>query len=1109
MPEIKIPDYLQSLFSEKQFQTDLKDHPLSKVFLPEGALLLLARTLSEGHHLFLVGKDEIAAEGMFEALQSFGVPECCFYPNIDVIPFTRVYASPDRLSDRVKALFALRDEKPKIVVTTLESYLRRLPPAENFDAESLKIKVGDLLDREDFARRLAHLGYIREYKAGEAGTFSIRGDIVDVFPPHCLHPVRISFFDVEVESLRSFHSVSQVSIDELEEFTLIPANEFACVSEELEMDREERELFESPALHSYFPQFFQRTETVKDYAVLPVFTIFPENFLLTAEDIFRDYQNYAPKGTGAGYLLSSVENAVDGNFLELTQTPHEENLKVNIGFPPDFGSNFSTFVNEMPDLLEKFDKIFLFVEYKELSKRLSHILKNHSPAEMKVGENLPDGKLFLVEGNIEHGFSVEGETESALILAESEISGKKRLFHRRLRQVESLFDDITDIQPGETVVHLNYGIGIFDGIERLNVLGTEKDYIKISYAEGEKLYVPLEQANLIGKYVGSGDSKPKLDSLGSKSWKKKRDRVQKSVEEFATRLIAIYAKRNAMQGHAFSPDTAYQKEFEDEFPYVETEGQITTIEEIKADMESPQPMDRLLCGDVGFGKTEVAMRAAFKAVMDGRQVAMLAPTTVLCEQHYISFQERFKGFPVKIAMVSRYTTSAKLTAIMKDLKEQKIDILIGTHKLFSEKLKFASLGLVIMDEEHKFGVEQKETLKERHPNVDFLSLSATPIPRTLHMSLATIRDISLLKTPPDMRIPVQTYVSDFNAEVIKHAVGRELERGGQVFFVHNRIKRLSEYAFFIEKLVPGAKVTIGHGQMHEDELEEAFLGFVKGHYNVFVSTTIIESGLDIPNANTIIISDAQRFGLSQLYQLKGRVGRSSREGHAYFLYPQDKALTETAQKRLFVISEYTDLGAGFQIAMKDLEIRGAGNILGKEQHGNIIAVGYDVYMRLLKEETEKLKGEVKRECDTLIDLQYNAFIPDSYIEDTGTRMEIYKKIVSVRNEDEIRALSLELKDRFGSLPASVSTLFEISRLKIKAGYLGIESIIEKGSYIELTFSEFSKADPMKAIALMQSGKHPIELMPHKKDTIFYKHFESNIQVKVKTLIAFLKDIEEG
>jgi len=675
--------------------------------------------------------------------------------------------------------------------------------------------------------------------------------------------------------------------------------------------------------------------------------------------------------------------------------------------------------------------------------------------------------------------------------------------------MDTLVDDLASIAIGDYVVHLNYGIGIFRGVERLSILGKEKDYIHLEYAQGEKLYVPLEQSSLIGKYIGDPSHKPTLDSLGSKSWAKKREAVEKSVAEFAKRLVSLYAKRQSYKGHAFSPDTVWQREFEDKFEYIETPDQVKVLEEIKRDMESSLPMDRLLCGDVGFGKTEVAMRAAFKAVMDGKQVAVVAPTTVLVEQHYYTFTRRFEGFPVKIAFLSRFTERTQEKLILEALKNHQIDILIGTHKLFSSRVEFHNLGLVILDEEHKFGVEQKEILKERYPHVDFLSLSATPIPRTLNLALASIRDMSLLQTPPDMRIPVETTVADFSWEIVRYAIQEEFRRGGQVYFIHNTIKNLAEYAYRIQQEVPEARVIIGHGQMEEEMLDHAFMGFVRGEYNVFVSTTIVESGLDIPKANTLIVSDAHRYGLSQLYQLKGRVGRGKELGYAYFLYPSGRALTENAHKRLFVISEYTDLGAGFQVAMKDLEIRGAGNILGKEQHGNILAVGYDLYVRMLREEIQRLKGEYKPVVEPLIDLNYTAAIPDGYVQSSVEKMEVYKLILSVATEEDIKRLSEILRDRYGPYPADMETLFEIARLKIRAKQFGVDSIIEKKKYIHIHFVHPQVVNVEKLLAVSRTGKHRFELDPAEPSVILYESFEGSVEMKVNRLLRFFEDICEG
>ncbi len=1073
---------------------------------PLGVLPFLMDAISRGRHAVYIASDELEAEDMFETLKTAG-HKVFFFPEVDVIPFSNVFPSQDKLSDRVQTLYHLfRSNHPFLIVTTLEALVRKLPPADWFDLSILELAPGKQLDSSKIAEKLVQMAYFREVKVSQPGGFSIRGDIIDVFPPHTQDAIRINIFGDEVESIKLFNPITQVSIREIDSCEIIPASEFS-------MEREKKSSFQvkESSVHSYFPEFYTKTVSLSEYSRLPVVFLYSKQILTEEEKIQAKYHVNLPdklKNVGKSYLITPFQQIPRQAAAECVGLIETSDFSLPFRPPPEFGNGFSSFVREIGEnYLENAYHVFLFVEYKDLASRLSKILRKFKP--QVIDQDVlphPDTRLAIIIAPLEKGFEVPDQ--KLLILSESDISGKKRLFRKRIRQIDSFFEDIDEIKDGEAIVHLNYGIGIFRGIQRINTLGTAKDFILIEYADHEKLYVPLEQADLIGKYIGVTQATPRLDALGSKSWSKKREKVKKSIEDYAGKLVSIYARRSSLKGHAFGEDTEWQRTFEDRFPYIETPDQIQVVEEIKNDMERPVPMDRLLCGDVGFGKTEVAMRAAFKAVIDGKQVALIAPTTVLVEQHYLSFIERFRGFPVRIESVSRFTSARKLTQIVNKIQNHELDILIGTHKLFSDRLKFHSLGLVIIDEEHKFGVEHKEKMKEKYPVVDFLALSATPIPRTLNMSLSSIRDISLLKTPPDMRIPVQTYVSEFNMEILKYAIEQELDRNGQVFFVHNTIKRLPEYAFAIEKMLPDAKVTIGHGQMNESMLDEAFIGFVKGEYNVFVCTTIIESGLDIPNANTIIISDAHRLGLSQLHQLKGRVGRAKKEGHAYFLYPAEKALSENAQKRLYVINEYTDLGAGFNIAMKDMEIRGSGNLLGKEQHGNIISVGYDVYMHLLRDEVEKLKGNFKETIETKIDLKYNAYLPDDFITDASIKMEIYKKILSVKDEKEIRELSHELLDRFGMIPDEVYTLFEISRLKIRAGDMGIETLIEKGKYIEIGFSRFSRVDPMKVIALLQTSKHEIDIKPHEKNKIYYHSFEASIDIKVKRLLSFLEDIRD-
>jgi len=1092
--------YILSLFKIEALLEKIRCDKENYLNIPKGSIPFILSKLSKEYNCFYISKNEIEAEEIFEGVKAVG-QEVYFFPEVDVIPYSSAFPSADKLSDRMTAMYFLQNKKGIVVVTTVEAFLRKLPPVEFFKKSILRVNKGQNLEREEIIRKLVEYGYIRDFKTTEQGNFSVRGDIVDVFLPTMSCGIRINFLGNTIEAIKEYNPASQISYKEVEGFELVPANEFS-IEKEKDFTQTDR------VIHSDFVNYYSNLSSLLDYSSTATLVMFDENILSQADNVRITHEQLMEKGRislfwNFGDLLTNNEDL----RKVIVKRGAENEFSFRLNDPPEFGEGFSRFITDVEEFYIKNGyRVFILVEYEDLARRFMEILKKFKPRMIDKNESINGYNFNIVLFNLEHGFEYVSENEKVLLLTESDISGKKRIFRKRIRQIDTIFEDIEEIQEGEYVVHLNYGIGVFKGVERINVLGKEKDYILLKYADDEKLYVPLEQSNLIGKYIGALDKKPALDSLGGKSWAKKKNKAEKSIREFAQKLVSIYAKRKELKGIAFLPDTEWQKDFENRFEYIETPDQVKVIEEIKRDMEKNIPMDRLLCGDVGFGKTEVAMRAAFKAVLSGKQVAVVAPTTILVEQHYLTFIDRFKGFPVKIEMVSRYTDNKHFKSIVNGLKNHSIDIIIGTHKLFSKEILFHSPGLVIIDEEHKFGVGQKETLKERYPMVDFLSLSATPIPRTLNMALSSLRDISLLETPPDIRIPVETYVGDFSMELVKYAINGELNRKGQIFFVHNTIKRLPEYAFAIKQLVPEARVAIAHGQIGEEELEKAFIGFVKREYDVLVSTTIIDSGLDITNANTIIVSDAHRYGLSQLYQLKGRVGRGKLQGYAYFLYPPQKALNEKAQKRLFVINEYTNLGAGFNIALKDLEIRGAGNILGREQHGNIVALGYDVYTRLLREEVEKLKGTYREEVETMIDLNYNAYIPDEYISESTVKMEVYKKILSVKNEEEIKNILKELFDRFGSVPSEIEALFEISRLKIKASSIGVESIIEKDRYIEITFSKYSKVDVIKVMNLKSSGKHEIEIRPNLKNKIFYRGFESNIVIKVKRLISFLDDI---
>jgi transcription-repair coupling factor (superfamily II helicase) len=762
-----------------------------------------------------------------------------------------------------------------------------------------------------------------------------------------------------------------------------------------------------------------------------------------------------------------------------------------------FFGNIAYLKEEFTSLLQTGWTILVAAESPSQSSRLTELLKPlplhgalhiegregfkaalpSSEAKSKGRGARREGALQVLELAVAAGFSLPGI--KLMMVAEGEIFGRRRHAPRSLKTVQSaVIDTFVELNPGDFVVHVNYGIGLFKGIERVKAMGNERDYIKIEYLDDEVVFVPIEQVNLVQRYIGNQGAAPRLDKLGSKSWENRKGRVKKSVEDIAEKLIALYSRRKQAQGFSFPKDNEWQTMFEAAFPYEETADQLRCVEEIKADMESPHPMDRLVCGDVGYGKTEVAVRACFKAIMGGKQVAFLAPTTILAEQHFENFQERFARFPVRIAMLSRFIDRAVVKKNLEAAKNGEVDLLVGTHRIIQKDVIFKNLGFMVIDEEQRFGVKDKERLKELKTNVDCLTLSATPIPRTLHMSLLKIRDMSLLTTPPQNRHPIETLVEEYDETHIAQAIRSEVERGGQIFYLHNRVEDLDETRAKLEALVPEMLVDTAHGQMDAQELEDVMHRFIHGGFHVLVSTTIIENGIDIPNVNTIIIDRADIYGVSQLYQLRGRVGRSDRVAYAYLFYPRDRVISELAMKRLQVISDFTDLGSGFKIAMKDMEIRGAGNLLGREQSGDIYSVGFDLYLHLLDDAIHRLQDEhYEAETETLMELEYTGFIPDSYIEGAQEKMEVYKKIASVREKDELEHVYAEVLDRFGPLPDEAASLFALAELRIICRELAVSSLRERGGMVRVEFARVSLINVDRLLRLMKESRGKVKPDP--------------------------------
>jgi transcription-repair coupling factor (superfamily II helicase) len=1065
----------------------------------------------EGKNVLVVTSDSRQASLWYNDLRVFLSPqEVNIFPPLEVMAHEGGEGGVETLARRALAIESLRDGKVSVLVVTASSLLQRLIPLEFYIKHIVTLEPGRELDRDGLISRLSTIGYDRVDLVLEKGCFSVRGGILDVFPITYDRPLRIEFFGDEIESIREFDVVTQRSLTHLSNVSITPAREgivrpdkkdsgIARIQDEAKAfiqslqrigKKEEARIFEERIKEdldklrqgiyfngtaSYKPYFHEKLDTILDY--------FSHALLVLDEPVHieEELRNITLQFTEAHGSLLEVGNVLPGQFQNYTDYSQisqviRERQRVSLKLladdygdlvhntysstiplksVPNFNGRVDAFLKELRIWRRMGKKVVIYLSSQKRLERLAQLLR-----EDGIGYIIGQGQDFqwderevlLLLGNLTSGLQVfPGEL---MILTEVEIFGKlkRRMKERPVKVSGKRIESFSDLHKGDFVVHINYGVGKYLGLETMQIGGIQRDFLVIKYAGDDKLYVPADQVGLLQKYVGSEDAPPRLYKLGGVEWNKVKSKVKESVQEMAKELLDLYAVRESIQGHAFAPDTVWQQEFEDTFPYQETPDQIVAIEEIKRDMELSRPMDRLLCGDVGYGKTEVAIRAAFKATMDNKQVAVLVPTTILAQQHYNTFTDRFSNYPMKIKLLSRFQTAAEQKEIIRELRAGTVDIVIGTHRLIQKDVTFKSLGLVIVDEEQRFGVAQKEHLKELRKNVDVLTLSATPIPRTLHMSLAGVRDISVIETPPEDRYPVKTYVLPFNADIIREGIARELRRGGQVYFVHNRVQDIHKVAAFLEELIPEARIGVAHGQLSEGRLERVMLQFLEEEYNVLVCTTIIETGLDIPNVNTLFVMNADRFGLSQLYQLRGRVGRSNRVAYAYLMYQRDKILREDAEKRLQAIKEFVELGSGLKIAMRDLEIRGAGNLLGPEQHGHIAAVGFEMYCKLLEDEVRKLKGEPMEEhFEPVVDIALDAFISDRYITDQRQKIEIYKKIIAIEALEDVADIEMELEDRFGPLPIAVKNLIGVATLKILAREAGVVSVTQKDKTIKLKF----------------------------------------------------------
>ena len=930
---------------------------------------------------------------------------------------------------------------------------------------------------------LAEAGYEREIQVDAPGQFAVRGGILDIYPLTDEVPVRIELWGDEVDSIRTFDPDSQRSIENLERITVYPAGDLETDGESpcsfLDyFDPEETLLFldEPNRLAEALEEVEQEVEKSREKREEQEMHLDQElKEMIPAKEIYRRINQFYSVG------FATLENWC-------------KEFRVRGIYPLDvrrvnpYNSSFETLTRDLKRLKREKYRVVLLSGSRTRAKRLAEDLRDYdlnSFFSEDMERTVNPGEILVAYGHVAEGY--EYPMLKFMVIAESDIFGRKKKKKRRKTYDGQKIQDFAELHVGDYVVHENHGIGIYQGIEKIQVEKVAKDYMKISYAAGGTLYIPATQLDMIQKYAGADAKKPRLNKLGTAQWTKTKSQVKGAVRQIAKDLVELYAKRQQTDGYVYGEDTVWQREFEEMFPFEETEDQLQAIEAVKKDMESTRIMDRLICGDVGYGKTEIAIRAAFKAVQENKQVVYLVPTTILAQQHYNTFVQRMKEFPVKVGLLCRFRTPAQQKQTLEDLKKGMVDIVIGTHRVLSKDVEFKDLGLLIIDEEQRFGVTHKEKIKKMKENIDVLTLTATPIPRTLHMSLIGIRDMSVLEEAPMDRMPIQTYVMEYNDEMVREAIERELSRDGQVYYVYNRVQDIADVAGRIKQLVPDAEVAFAHGQMPEHELESIMYDFINGEIDVLVSTTIIETGLDISNVNTMIIHDADKMGLSQLYQLRGRVGRSNRMAYAFLLYRRDKLLKEVAEKRLAAIREFTDLGSGFKIAMRDLEIRGAGNLLGAEQHGHMEAVGYDLYCKMLNEAVRQMKGEIPEEIfNTTIDLDVDAYIPASYIPNEYQKLDIYKRIAAIESEEEMDDMLEELIDRFGDLPKKVQQLLQIANLKALAHSADVAVVEQKQDTYRFVMYEKARSDPGKIPALLEKYRGDLNFKMEEPPVFIYQ-----------------------
>ena len=1113
----------------KKFQDYIEDvnksnFPINLSGLSESAKahFIYATRFYTERPIVVVTYNEIELKKMQKDLDFFTDESIQVFPKREIVYYDIDTMNKDVTMERLKVFSKLYNSEKTIILTTIEAMMQKTIEKHKLFAGVLHLEVGKEYSLDNIKEKLVSIGYERVDLCDGKGTFAIRGGIIDVFPLTEKDPIRIEFWGDEIDSLRVYDAISQRSIGTVNQISIFPVEEFlvdksdlAVVSEKIEKYGNEKNRASSfpniledaeeikqgnyqNKIEKYFEYFYDKFSSLSDYFSKDTIIFIDEPMRIKSKAQSIEYENkeiieqylekygvtpsYTANMAGFSEIVINLEelNSINLYRIDENMLAKRNGYSFNCREVNFFRGNVDLFVQEVQESRARGEKLLVLESTPSKCKALATMLLEHNinagvlqNNETSLFENAIESynasevPVMIMQGDLSSGYSLEdinlvivaGEDNS--VIREKKRSYKPKAFQEGTKVV------FADLKVGDFVVHSSHGIGKYIGIHSLVIDNVRKDYIKIQYKDDDVLYVPTDQLENIRKYMGGDeDSKPKLNKLGSKDFEKTKAKVKQSLRDIAKGLIELYAKRSTQVGYKFSQDTVWQDDFEESFPYQETDDQLRCIEEVKRDMESERPMDRLLCGDVGYGKTEVAIRAAFKACMDSKQVAYLCPTTVLAQQQYETFRDRMKEYPIKVAVLNRFKTTKQKNEIVKKLKNGEIDILIGTHRILGKDVVFKDLGLLIIDEEHRFGVTHKEKIKELKNNIDVLTMTATPIPRTLHMSIVGIRDMSVIYDPPQNRKPIQTYVLEYDVDVIKEAIIKELERSGQTFYLFNKVESIEEKAKEISRLVPEARVAFAHGKMTGKEIENIMEDFAMHNIDVLICTTIMESGIDIPNANTMIIEDADRLGLAQLYQIRGRVGRSDKTAYAYITYKKNKILSEVSEKRLKAIKEFTEFGSGFKIALRDLEIRGAGNILGAEQSGHMESVGYEMYTHLLEESVKELQGEdYVKPIEVLIDLKVSAFISDEYISNNAQKIEAYQDIANITDEAQISEVCDELIDRYGEMPAEMFNLLEVARIKCYARAIRVLKIVQSGSNVVFTFndSEFITDDMIQIL----------------------------------------------